>query len=82
VQRCLSTVVAMTNLCGPVVTRLKTGKSARSPSFEELSRTSHYRARCRPLYPSSASLCSSLLLCFKTSNTSLSMYFYVIQELM
>jgi hypothetical protein len=74
-------MVIVANLCGPVVTRLKTGKSAGSPSFEELPRTLHHRARCRPLYLSSASLCSSLPLCFKTSNTSLSMYSYVIQEL-
>jgi hypothetical protein len=45
VWRCLSTVVAVANLCGPVVTRLKTMKSTRSPTFEELSRTSHLRAR-------------------------------------
>jgi hypothetical protein len=32
------------NLFGPVVTRLKTGKSAGSPVFEELPRTSHHRA--------------------------------------
>jgi hypothetical protein len=73
-QRCLSTVVAVINLCGPVATRLKTRKSTRSPNFEVLPRTSHHRARCGPLYPSSASHCSSLPLCFKTLNTSLSMY--------
>jgi hypothetical protein len=69
VQRCLSIVVTVVNLCGPMVTHLKTGKSAESPSFEELSRTSHHRAQCGPSYLSSASLCSSLPLCFKTSNT-------------
>jgi hypothetical protein len=40
VQRCLCTVVVAANLCGP----------ARSPSFKELQRTSHHRARCMPLY--------------------------------
>jgi hypothetical protein len=50
VQRCPSTAVAMANLCGPVVTRLRTEKSAGSPRFEELSRTSHLRARCGLLY--------------------------------
>jgi hypothetical protein len=50
VQRRLSIVVAVANLCGPMMTRLMTGKSAGSPSFEELSRTSHHRARCGPLY--------------------------------
>jgi hypothetical protein len=49
-QRCLSIVVAVVNLCGPMVTRLRTGKSAGSPNFEELLKTSHHRARCRPLY--------------------------------
>jgi hypothetical protein len=81
VQRCLGIVVAVTNLCGPVVTRLKIGKSVESLNFEELPRTSYHRARCGPLYPSSASLCGSLSLCFKTSNTSLPMYSIVIQEL-
>jgi hypothetical protein len=75
-------MVVVTNLCGPVATHLKTGKSIGSLSCEELSRTSHHRARCRPLYPLSASVCSSLPLCFKTSNTSLSMYSHVIEELM
>jgi hypothetical protein len=74
VQRCLSIMVAVVNYCGPVATRLKTGKLAGSPSFEELLRTPHHRAQCGPLYPSCASLYSPLLLCFKTSNTSLSMY--------
>jgi hypothetical protein len=67
-------MVIVVNLCGPMATRLKIGKSAGSPSFEELPRTSHYRARCRPLYPLSANICSSLPLYFKTSNTLLSMY--------
>jgi hypothetical protein len=67
-------VVVVANLCGPVVTCLKTEKSAGSPCFEELSMTLHHRARCGLLYPLSASLCSFLPLCFETSNTSLSMY--------
>jgi hypothetical protein len=50
VQRCLSTVVAVANLCGPMVTCLKTGKSAESQCFEELSRTPHHKARCGTLY--------------------------------
>jgi hypothetical protein len=62
VQRCLSTMIVVVNSCGQMVTRLKTGKSTRSPSFEELSRTLHHRAQCGPLYPSSASLLFSLLL--------------------
>jgi hypothetical protein len=56
VQRRLNTVVVVANSCGPMATRLKTGKSTGSPSFEDLLRTSHHRARCGPLYPSSASL--------------------------
>jgi hypothetical protein len=74
VQRCLSIVVAVVNLCGPVMTRMKTGKLARSPSFDALPRTLHHRARCSPLYPSSASLYTSLSFCFEILNTSLSMY--------
>jgi hypothetical protein len=50
VQRCLRTVVAVTNLCGPVATRLRTEKLAGSPSFEELPRTSHHMAQYGPLY--------------------------------
>jgi hypothetical protein len=49
-QRCLSIVVAVVHLCDPAATRPRTGKSAGSPSFEELPRTSHHRARYRPLY--------------------------------
>jgi hypothetical protein len=67
-------MIDVVNLFGPMATRLKTEKSAGSPSFEELLRTSHHRARCGPLYLSSASLCSSLPLYFKTLITSLSMY--------
>jgi hypothetical protein len=81
-QRCLSTVVTVASLCGSVVTHLKTEKPAGSASFKELPRTLHHRAQCEPLYPSSASLCSLLPLCFKTLNTSLSMYSFVIRELM
>jgi hypothetical protein len=44
VQRCLSIAVAVTNLCDPVMTHLRTGKSVGSPSFKELPRTSHHRA--------------------------------------
>jgi hypothetical protein len=47
-QRCLSIMVTVANLCGPMVTHLKTGKLAESPSFEELPMTSHHRARCEP----------------------------------
>jgi hypothetical protein len=82
VQRCMSTVVDVINLYGPMMTHLKTGKSVGSLSFEQQPMTSHHRAQCEPLYPSNASLCSSLSLCFKTLNTSLSMYSYTIQELM
>jgi hypothetical protein len=57
VQICLSTVVAVANLCDPVATHLRTGKLAGNPSFEDLPRTSHHKARCEPLYPLSASLC-------------------------
>jgi hypothetical protein len=38
------------SLCGPVATHRRIGKSARSLSSEEVSRTSHLRARCGPLY--------------------------------
>jgi hypothetical protein len=80
-QRCLSIVVAVTNLCGPVMTHLRTRKSAMSPSFEELLRTSYHRARCGPLYHQVVASCISSAM-FKTSNTSLSKYSDVIQELM
>jgi hypothetical protein len=50
VQRCLSIVVVVANLFSSMVTRLKSGKSTGNQSFEELSRTSHHRAQCRPLY--------------------------------
>jgi hypothetical protein len=82
VQRCQSTVVVVTNLCSPMITHLRTGKSTRSPSFEALPRNLHHRARCGPLYPSSASLLYSLPLYFKTLNTSLSMYSFVTEEFM
>jgi hypothetical protein len=81
VQRCLSTMDVVPNLCGPVVTRLRTEKSAGSPSFEELSRTSHHRVRCGPLYRRVLVFYNASA-CFKTSNTSLSKYSDVIQELM
>jgi hypothetical protein len=61
VQRCLSTVVAVTNLCDPMVTCLKNGKSVGSLNFEELLRTSHHRARCEPLY------CEVLLFCIASA---------------
>jgi hypothetical protein len=62
VQRYLSTMVAMANLCGPMVTRLKTGKSARSPSFEKLLRTSHHRARYGSLYRRVLVFCITFIL--------------------
>jgi hypothetical protein len=77
VQRYLSTVVVVINLCDTMAIHLKTGKSAGNPSFDELLMTSHYMARCGPLYPSSASLCNSLPLYFKILNTSLSMYSFI-----
>jgi hypothetical protein len=43
-------VGAAASLCGPVVTHQRIGKSAGSLSSEELSRTSHLRSRCGPLY--------------------------------
>jgi hypothetical protein len=43
-HRCLSIAVAVANLCGPVVTHLRTGKSTESPSFKEMSMTLHLRA--------------------------------------
>jgi hypothetical protein len=50
VQRCLSTIDAVASLYGPATTRLRTGKSAGSPSFEEMPMTPHHKARCGPLY--------------------------------
>jgi hypothetical protein len=44
VQRCMSIAVAVANLYDPVMTHLRTGKSAGSPSFKELPRTLHHRA--------------------------------------
>jgi hypothetical protein len=41
---------ATASLCGPMVTHWRIGKSAGSLSSKELSRTSHLRARCGPLY--------------------------------
>jgi hypothetical protein len=38
------------SLCGPVATHRRIEKSPGSLSSEELSRTSHLRARCGPLY--------------------------------
>jgi hypothetical protein len=43
-------VGAAASLCGPMATHRRTEKSAGSLSSEELSRTSHLRARCGPLY--------------------------------
>jgi hypothetical protein len=45
-----------------MATHRRIGKSAGSLSFEDLSRTSHLRARCRPLYRRVPSFVS-LLLC-------------------
>jgi hypothetical protein len=81
VQRCPSIVVAVTNLCGLVATRLRTGKSTGSPSFDELPRTSYHRTRYGPLYHRVLIFYNASAY-FKTLNTSLSMYSYVIQELM
>jgi hypothetical protein len=81
-QRCLSIAVAVANLCGPAVTRPRTGKSAGSPSLEELPRTSHLRTRCETVYHRVLVFCIAFTMCFKTLNTSLSMYSVVIQELM
>jgi hypothetical protein len=47
-QKCLSTVGAMASSCGLVATDRRTGKSAEGSSSEELSSTSHLRARCGP----------------------------------
>jgi hypothetical protein len=49
-QRCLNTVDVVASLYGPATIHLRTRKSAGSPSFEDLSRTSHLRARCGPMY--------------------------------
>jgi ABC-type arginine/histidine transport system permease subunit len=81
VQKCLNIVVVVVNLCGSMATRLKTANSVRSPSFEELPRTLHHRARCGPLYRRVLVFYNASA-CFKTLNTSLSMYSYIIQELM
>jgi hypothetical protein len=49
-QKCLSTVSVVASLCSPVVTHRRTRKSDGGPSSEEMSRTSHLRARCGPFY--------------------------------
>jgi hypothetical protein len=77
VERCLSTVVTIANLCDSVVTRLRTGKSARSPSFEELLRTLYHRAQCGHLYHRVLVFYNAPT-CFKTLNTSLFKYSDVI----
>jgi hypothetical protein len=59
VQTCLSTVVAVENLCGLVATRLRTGKSVGNPSFEELPRTSHHIAWYGPLYHRVLGFCTT-----------------------
>jgi hypothetical protein len=82
VQRCLSTAIAMANLCGPVVTRLKTGKLARSPSFEELSSTSHLRARCGPLYHRVLVFCITSAMFENFEHFTIYVLSYVIQELL
>jgi hypothetical protein len=63
VQKCLSTVVAVVNLCGPVATRLRTGKLVGSPSFEELPRTSHHRAQCGLMYHRVVAFCIASAMC-------------------
>jgi hypothetical protein len=80
VERCLNIAVAIANLCGPVATHLRTGKSAESPSYEELLSTSHHRAQCGPLYHRLLVFCNASA-CSKTLSTSLSMYSYITQEL-
>jgi hypothetical protein len=50
VCRDVSIVAVVAILCGPIMTRLKTVKSIGSINFEELSRTSHPRARCGTSY--------------------------------
>jgi hypothetical protein len=57
-------VGAVISLCGPMATHRRIGKSAGSLSSEELSRTSHLRARCGPLYHRVPSFVS-LPLCLK-----------------
>jgi hypothetical protein len=52
----------MASLCGPMTTRRRIGKSAGSLS-SELSRTSHLRVQCGPLYRRVSSFVS-LPLCF------------------
>jgi hypothetical protein len=49
-QKCQSIVGAVISLCGQMATHRRIEKSAVSLSSEELSRTSHLRARCGPLY--------------------------------
>jgi hypothetical protein len=66
-QKCLSTVGTVASSCGLVVTHQRTGKSAGGPSSEELSRTSHLRARCGPLYHRVSSLVS-LPLCLNVEH--------------
>jgi hypothetical protein len=57
-QKCPNTAVVVASLYDPVVTHRRTGKSAGGPSSEELSRTSHLRAQCGPLYRRVASFVS------------------------
>jgi hypothetical protein len=68
VQRCLSTVVAVANLCGPMVIRLKTGKLAGSPSFKELPRTSHHRAMYVMYYASMLRCWQLVMILVKTNH--------------
>jgi hypothetical protein len=49
-QKYLSTAGAVVSSCDPVVTQRRARKSVEGSSSEELSRTSHLRARCSPLY--------------------------------
>jgi hypothetical protein len=82
VQRCLNIVDAVESLCGLAATRLRTGKPAGSPCLEELPMTLCLRDRCGPLYRRMLIFCIASAICFKTLNTSLSMYSDVIPELM
>jgi hypothetical protein len=84
-QKCLGTAGAMASSCGPVGTHRRTGKSAGGLSSEELSRTLHLRARCRPLYhrvPSFVSLPLCLnfehfMICVLLCNTRIHVIIYI-----
>jgi hypothetical protein len=81
-------MVVVASLCGTVMTHRRTRKSAGGSSSEELSRTSHLRVRCRPLYhrvPSFVSLPLCLnfehfMICVLCCNTRIHVIIHILNH--